>query len=73
MIPKTWASFTDAIDEASAHAARRIVEAVQDRQADKKAKGLDDPAFYAHLADIIDNEVTNAVCERFAFVEPKEE
>lgn len=73
MVPKPYAVFSDAIDEASACAARKCIEAVLDRQADKKAKSIDSPDFYAHVADIIDNEVTNAVCERFAFVEPREE
>lgn len=73
MVPKVFSTFSDAVDEASACAARRCIEAVLDRQADKKLKSIDSPDFYARVADIIDTEVTNAVCERFAFIEPKEE
>lgn len=75
MVPKTWAVFTDAVDEASAHAARQVIEACLERvpracpQRHLVETKLDEPAFYAQIAEIIDREVTNAVSERFSFIE----
>lgn len=61
--------FTDALDEATACAARKVVDLVEEQRALKRP--LTDPGFYVAVAEVIDREVKAAVCERFAFAEPE--
>lgn len=82
IVPKAWATFSDALDEASTIAARKIMDDVREviarefprsGHADSIIEKLDSAPVYARMAEIVENEVKNAICERFAFVEPEDE
>lgn len=79
LIPKTYAALSDALDEGSAHAARRVLEDIGARvsrallsypaRLAQVEEILSDPAVFAVVADMIDTEVGNAIHERFDTVE----
>jgi len=68
MVPKTWAVFTDAVDAGAGHAARRAREIVRESQGPEDFEMQQD-----RVAEVIRQEIVNAVCERFDFVDPEGE
>lgn len=63
MVPKTYAVLSDALDEGLSFALNRVLERLPEK----------DGAWREEVIEAMRSEVLNAVCERFAFVEPKEE
>jgi hypothetical protein len=63
MIPKTYAALSDALDEGLGFALNRVLERLPEG----------DSAWREEVVEAMRIEVLNAISERFAFVEPKEE
>jgi len=77
LVPKSWAAFTDALEEASTVIARKAIEAVQEVIEGERhgasahfADALDSAPVYTRIADIAEREFKNSMLERFAIVEP---
>jgi hypothetical protein len=69
MVPKAYAALSDALDESLGFALNRVIE----RLPVPDSNDAELHAWREEVKEQMRNEVMNAICERFAFVEPKEE
>jgi hypothetical protein len=69
MVPKTYSALSDALDEGLGFALNRVLERLPEPTGDV----VESDAWRETVKEAMRNEVMNAICERFAFVEPKEE
>lgn len=68
MVPKTYPALSDAMDEGLGFALNRVLERLPVPEGDA---AMD--AWREGVTEAMRLEVMNAICERFEFVEPKED
>jgi hypothetical protein len=68
MVPKTYSALSDALDDGLGFALNRVLERLPVPDGDSEMDGWRDA-----VTEAMRIEVMNAICERFAFIEPKED